>query len=315
MNIEIEILKKAFDVINNRKDILSSQEIAGFSKIIDKIEKSSSIVKEENSHTCLEQGKFLQKRNIELEQSNIENNNKIIAIENKLQENYKMVVMGKMIDSIAHQWTQPLSVISLYSKMLVEDYKYNIIDAQYISEITGKVDLQINHLLNTLHEFRNFLRPTKPSDSFYLKDAVKSVLVLLQDVIKGNQISVNINENPEDNLELYGSKSEFENVIINIINNSKDAFIENKVKKRVIDINIFLSNKKYIEISDNAGGIPLNILDNIFDINFTTKDKNGGTGVGLYLTKLILDKLYADIRVENINSGAKFTIVFKKDVL
>lgn len=115
----------------------------------------------------------------------------------------------------------------------------------------------------------------------------------------------------EDDLYINGIQNELIHVIINLINNSKDAFIINEIKKREIIFKIKKEeNYAVTEFIDTAGGIPLNIIDNIFTANVTSKEKNGGTGIGLYMTQQILEKHSAIIEVENYQNGAKFTLKF-----
>jgi nitrogen fixation/metabolism regulation signal transduction histidine kinase len=231
----------------------------------------------------------------------------------KLKELSRKSSMGEMIDIIAHQWKQPLTIISLYNHMLSDDYDYEIIDKEYIDTFHKKVDLQIEHLLETLHEFRDFLRPDRKEEIFSAHEAIKSAVFLLEDIIKGNQINLQISA--ESNFSLIGSKNDFKHIFINMVNNSKDAFVEKEISKRKIDINIFKEyNKFIIEYIDTAGGVPQKILKNIFKPNITTKST--GTGMGMYMTRMIIEKLNGNIEVCNYSNfdstGAKFRLEFQR---
>jgi nitrogen fixation/metabolism regulation signal transduction histidine kinase len=234
----------------------------------------------------------------------------------KLKELSRKSSMGEMIDIIAHQWKQPLTIISLYNHMLPDDYDYEIIDKEYIDSFHQKVDLQIEHLLETLHEFRDFLRPNRKEEVFSAHETIKSAVFLLEDIIKGNQINLQISA--ESDFSLIGSKNDFKHIFINMINNSKDAFIEKEIGKRKIDINILKEDNKFIiEYIDTAGGVPQKILKNIFEPNITTKST--GTGMGMYMTRMIIEKLNGNIEVLNYSNvdsiGAKFRLEFKKSFL
>lgn len=223
----------------------------------------------------------------------------------------KKAMMADMTDAIAHQWLQPLGVISLYSKMLVNDFDYGDIDRGYLLNFVNKIDIQVDHLTETLHEFREFFRPNKKREAFSVRSAINSVLLIMQDTIKGNQISVNVEDK---DFQIFGYKNEFKHVIINIISNAKDVFVERETKKRVINVKILtIDNRDCVIVDDNAGGIPTDVINRVFEQNFTTKEKSGGTGIGLCISKKIVEKFGGSINVENIENGAEFRICFDRE--
>jgi len=275
-------------------------------------------VKQNSEEKLLKDGLDILEHNQKLSESELAIFRKIISIneelENRILEQSKMATMGEMIDFIAHQWTQPIGIISLYTKMIADDFKYGDVNQPYLDNFTHKVDLQIEHLLETLKEFRAFLRPNHDINEFSISETIKNSLVLLQDSLKSAQIIVNISI--EKDIKIVGSKIEFEHIFINLINNSKDAFIEKGVKDRKINIQLFKQDEViYCKVQDNAGGVSENILDRIFDLNFTTKKVGKGTGIGLYMVQRIVHKLNGKIDVENIESGTLFTLKFKKDTV
>lgn len=235
---------------------------------------------------------------------------------NKIQEELiieqsKHAAMGQMIDSIAHQWSQPLSVIQLVVDSLYYEHQAGLVDEEFVREFQEQIFMQVNHLTSTLHEFRDFYRPNKEAKEFIVSQTLKKVMLLQKDEFIKNQIEFEINEVNE--ISITGIENEFKHLLINLFNNAKDAYIQNEIiKNRVIKINIFEKNKtKIIEIIDNAGGIPSDIIDNIFKLNFTTKASLNGTGVGLHLCKEIVEKHKGKIEVSNVENGAKFTISFE----
>jgi signal transduction histidine kinase len=236
----------------------------------------------------------------------------ILTLKELLESQSKKAMMGGMLDAIAHQWNQPLGVISLYSKMLLNDYEYGDINREYLQHYESKIDLQIDYLTETLQEFRDFFRPTKQRENFSVQSVIKSVLLIMQDTIKGSQITVNIDK--EEDFHIFGIKNEFKHVLINILSNAKDIFIERKITKREINVKITKENGyNIIYIRDNGGGIPEYVIDRIFELNFTTKSERGGTGVGLYLTKEIAEKMKGEMGVRNFEDGAEFSICFKAE--
>lgn len=217
----------------------------------------------------------------------------------------KMAAMGEMMDAVAHQWKQPIGIISLKADILKYDYASNEIDEKYIDEFEQSIKNQINHMINTLDEFRTFFRPNKDIKEFDVKEMIEKVLFLLKDELIKNQIVVEVND--YQNFSLNGIENEFKHLILNLINNSKDAFNEKEIKKRKITINLLADDdSKTIEVLDNAGGIPEDIIEDIFKANVTSKDEDKGTGIGLYMSSQIAEKHNGTLSVENIEDGAKF---------
>ncbi len=216
--------------------------------------------------------------------------------------------LGDMMDAIAHQWKQPLGVINLHIQSLVLRSEYGVVATKEdIEEIKNGIEKQTAHLLLTIDEFRKFFRPNQVRSLMNIKTMIDSTLLLMKDNLISSKIDVEILGNK--NIELLCAPNEFKHIFINLINNSKDAFDENNINNRKIIFEIIQEDNIIIKISDNAGGIPEHIINKIFDSNFTTKEKTKGSGIGLYLTKQIIDKLNAKITVENIDGGACFAII------
>jgi len=225
-----------------------------------------------------------------------------------LQDQDLKASIGGMMDAIAHQWKQPLSVISIIVQELEFNAEYSKVEQKDIKRASDETQIQVDHMIDTLDEFRSFFRGNKKTQSVKFKDLVESTLRLLKDDIHINQIHVSIDCNQEEKVNII--PNEFKHVLINIINNAKDAFIENKIKNRKIDIVIYeKDNNVIVNIQDNAGGIPIDIVDKIFEPNITTKEE--GTGIGLYMSKVIIEKIGGSIEVCNKNEGACFTMSLK----
>jgi len=237
-----------------------------------------------------------------------ESNARIQAQNKMLEQQSKMAAMGEMMDAVAHQWKQPLNALTMYGELLKDDFKDNLVDKQYLEEMLDGVDVQIKHMTTTLSEFRTFFRPNTEITNFNLFKNINSVLFLVKDEFMKNSISLHVEIDEE--LSINGNENEFKHLILNIINNAKDAFNENDIKKRSITIKANKNKENInIQIQDNAGGIPLHVIDKIFEANITTKVAGKGTGIGLYMSAQIVDKMGGKIRVENLNDGACFYIV------
>lgn len=237
---------------------------------------------------------------------------KRVAQESYILKQAKLASMGQMIDSIAHQWLNPLSLLKLYaqeSEYILESENITKEDYELVLDNQKKMDLQIHHLVDTLEEFRSFFRPDNSTNLESLKEIIDSALMLTNDELLLHKIDVAIDI--KSNLHIKVVKNQFKHVFLNLILNSKDAFIENNIKNKKIRFELLEQNGvNTIKYYDNAGGIPNNIIDKIFKPNFTTKKLGKGTGVGLYLCKLILDKYHFDISVKNIDEGVCFTITY-----
>ena len=226
---------------------------------------------------------------------------KRIYQEKILLQQSKFATMGEMLDVIAHQWKQPINGLYLRLELL----KMETEDKNLLEHI-DEMQKQLDQMVETMNEFRSFFRD-KEKKEFYIGDVVNNVLHLMKDEIIKNKIE--IIENIEINFKIYGYPNEFKHLIISIITNSRDAFIERNINDRKIIITATENQEfYYLKISDNAGGIPENIIDNIFELNITTKE--GGTGVGLYIASAIARKNGGELIAQNNKEGAEF--IFKK---
>ena len=222
-----------------------------------------------------------------------------------LAQQAKHAAMGEMMDAIAHQWKQPLNAISMLTDILVSEYKDGDVDEVYLEEYKEALWKQLDHLLNTLDEFRSFFRPDKEKASFSLAKSIDSILLLIRDEFMGK--GVNFKVEGEEDIELFAVENEFKHIVLNILNNSKDAFIENEIRPRMIKVTFYKEEESVImEICDNAGGIPESVITDIFKANVTTKSEGKGTGIGLYMSAQIAEKMNATLEVNNKDEGACF---------
>lgn len=226
-----------------------------------------------------------------------------------LVQQSKMAMAGEMIGMIAHQFKQPLSVfytIATNQKLHLE-LKMEITNNQILDD-SNRVMEQVEYLDKTINTFRDFLKPDNTKVATSVENVIEDSLVIIEKSLTNNNITINKNFSSTKKIET--NKSEFMQVFINLVNNSKDAFKINNIKSRNITINTYdKDNNVIIEIEDNAGGIPENKISHIFNAYFTTKEKNGGTGLGLHIVKTIIEeKNNGTIMVENIENGVKFII-------
>jgi DNA-binding response OmpR family regulator len=240
-----------------------------------------------------------------------------LEVKNKTEENMqkekvlmhksKLASMGEMVDAIAHQWTQPINLIKLRIDLLSLNFSNGKLDPECMNTFKEKTSMNINHMMDTLNEFRTFFRPNEQTEVFDIKEMIEKVLLLIKDDFINHKIKINLNE--IDGFTLVGVENEFKHLILNLLNNAKDAFNDNNIpnNERIVDINILNKDEKNrIEIIDNAGGISADILTSIFNANVSSKEKDKGSGIGLYLSSQIAEKYHGVLKVENKTNGAKF---------
>ena len=253
-------------------------------------------------------------------------------IEQKLQEKEtmlvqqsKMAAMGEMLENIAHQWRQPLSLISSISSGILLKREYNIdipIDEEKAN--LNQINETIDYLSQTIDDFRDFFKPNKETILFDIKDIYNKTLKLVSNKFVSRNIKLVENI---DSIEINSFDNELMQVIMNILNNAKDILETKENQERILIVDIYTNdNQAIITIKDNAGGIPENIIDKVFDPYFTTKHKTQGTGIGLYMSKeMIIKHMQGDISVSNEKyiynnieyTGACFKIQlpYKKEVI
>ncbi len=231
-------------------------------------------------------------------------------MEAKLAQHAKLVSMGEMMGSIAHQWRQPLNELNINIEMLEEFYECGAIDKTFVENFISKNTKILNFLSKTITDFSDFFRVNKQKTHFSIKEKIENTLQIVDEQLKNHRISMEI---IGDDVEIYGLPNEFQQVILNLINNSKDAITEKNIENGKIIISIENDdNRVFLKFVDNAGGIPEDVLDRIFEPYFTTKEQGKGIGMGLYIVKMIIENNFnSEINVKNIEDGVMFTIEIK----
>jgi len=243
-------------------------------------------------------------KELEIEQTQ---NNKIIA------QQAKMAEMGEMIGSIAHQWRQPLNAINAAAMKLNFSSHLNTLSNEEVQEKTKFIEQQSIKMSETITDFMNFFKPSTKKEYFSIITIYKKIFEFLEPQLTTQNIKLEIINN--DNIEIYGFKNEFEHILLNLINNAKDAFKSSDCNNKYISVVVKEGKKNtIIKVIDNAGGIPNSILNKIFNPYFTTKEQGEGTGIGLYMTKIIIEKHFkGSISATNNDDGAVFTLNFPKE--
>jgi len=239
--------------------------------------------------------------------------------EQTLLEQYKQAEMGGMMASILHQWRQPLNVISLTNNLLKMNVELEDFDKEEMEETVETIEVQVNEMLSTINDFRDYFNPNKEKQEYSLEKIIYKVHDMIGDVYIVTGVKINIDI--KHHLSTFGFENEIKQAIINIMNNARDEILNHETKNRNIDLILDIENNiPVLSIKDYAGGIPENIIDKIFEPYFTTKSDKEGTGIGLDMTKKIIEKNNARVVVSNhftnINGeetkGALFKIYFRQ---
>jgi len=220
----------------------------------------------------------------------------------------RLAAMGEMIDSIAHQWRQPLNSLGLIVQGLKHISKSETLDKESLMEVEEEIMQKINYMSQTIDDFSGFFRISKTKESFSVLHSIEDALRLIDVQLESNKIKVNILYNKELSAEVIGFPNEFKQVIMNIVHNAITAIIKTAQSKGVIDIMLdSIADQLTICIIDNGGGIQEENLGKIFDPYFTTREN--GSGIGLYMSKVIIEHhMQGHLNVQNYNDGTKFCI-------
>jgi PAS domain S-box-containing protein len=222
--------------------------------------------------------------------------------------------MGEMISMIAHQWRQPISVIAMDANNILADIELEMVEEDLLKENLEDIILQTRELSKTIDDFRNFFRPDKLTTEVAIKDIIDDTIEVLSKSLINNGINIKIDI--EENYQIKTFSRELMQVLINILKNAKEELIESKIENKEITIKSeVVTNGLKIYIYDNANGIDENILDKIFNPYFSTKTEKNGTGLGLYMSKTIVEKhLKGHIKAYNKDRGACFEILLPNDI-
>ena len=231
-------------------------------------------------------------------------------------EQSKMASMGEMIGNIAHQWRQPLSVISTGATGMQMQKEYGLLEDKDFYHTCEVINENAQYLSRTIEDFRNFITGDRSKKVFSLKDNITSFLHLVEGRFKSNHIEIILDL--DESIKINGYENELIQCLMSIVNNSRDALLDHNIKEKYIFLSTFFKDDTAIIImKDNAGGIPENVLPKIFEPYFTTKHQSQGTGLGLHLTyDFIVNGMEGMIEAKNTKyeyknnkyTGAEFII-------
>ena len=230
--------------------------------------------------------------------------------EMQLLEQSKFAQMGEMIGNIAHQWRQPLSVISVISSGLQFQIQNNSFNSDEALKQLDTLNTNVQYLSQTIDQFRDFIKEKREEKIIIVQERIDQVLEIVDATFKNHFITIKKDMNYDKPIAIKVVLGELSQVVINILNNAKDAHLNNDLEDKWVKISCYeKNNMAIITIEDNAGGIPKDIIPKIFDPYFTTKHKSQGTGIGLYMCRTIIERnLHGKLYAQNTKNGAKFFI-------
>lgn len=269
----------------------------------------SRIVVVESDITNLKKAEeYLAQLNADLERRVIEEVQKNRSKDMMLTQQSRHAVMGEMISNIAHQWRQPLNAIGLIVQNIREAYLQGEVNEKYVKTKVGKIMDLIHYMSQTIDDFRNFFMPDKEKQLFNLYPVVEKAISFVEPAFRSNNIEIEKNLQPD--LDCVGYPNEFTQVLLNLMNNSKEAVIRKANEKGKIYVELYHEgSKSVLVVRDNGGGIPEEVQSKIFQPYFTTREDSGGTGIGLYMSKTIIEKnMGGKISFKNVDNGAEFRI-------
>ncbi len=229
--------------------------------------------------------------------------------------------IGEMVGNITHQWKQPLNTINLILGNLLDSYRYGDLDEKRLEKSVGKVENVVEKMAETITDFSDFLKLTKKKTYFSVEDCIRSAVSLMEESITVNRIKLNVI--CDTKTQAYGYGNEVTHVIFNLLNNARDAIVESNADDRIITVKV--SNAACgdiagcdmikITVSNKGREIPEEVLEHIFEPYFTTRDDSGGTGLGLYISRQIVeDRMGGKIDVQNVGDGVCCTVLIPERV-
>jgi len=291
------------EFLNRRKDGTFYWESAAISPIRDETGRITHFLAVKENITARKEAEEAVKRlNQELEQRVKDEVAKNMAQERLMIQQSRLAAMGEMIHNIAHQWRQPINALTLLLANIQDTHEYHELTREYLAREVKAGQHLIQGMSTVIDDFRNFFKPNKEKKQFIVCEAVEDAFKLVNDSFAAHNIKI-IQEKCNEPCDAFGYPNEFAQVVVNTLTNAKEAIVGKKAAGE-IHITMKKDEKKVIvSIRDNGGGIPEEIRPKIFDPYFTTKES--GSGIGLYMSKMIMENMGGDIRIENVENGAE----------
>ena len=220
----------------------------------------------------------------------------------------RQAAMGEMINNIAHQWRQPLNNLGLLIQGMQSEYECNTLNEEGLNTAVTRAMNTIMFMSQTINDFSNFFSPDRVKTEFSVLEGLNKVTAMLEVTLSSKGITLRV-EN-EENVMVSGYSNEYKQVLLNLISNAKDILLERNIAQPLIKVSIAREGQHaVVRVRDNAGGIADANIDQVFDPYFTTKEQGKGSGVGLYMSKMIITEHFGGtLTVTNRDGGAEFVV-------
>ncbi|MGB6020296.1 MAG: PAS domain-containing sensor histidine kinase [Sulfurimonadaceae bacterium] len=300
--------KKEFHTIVNATTIyLPEHRIRTFAFITDISEQK------ELEQTLIEQQRHINELNTDLTRRvevEVQANRKKDRI---MYQQARLATMGEMIGNIAHQWRQPLNIIALIMQEFYISGQLGTLDREKLEKEYTRANSVLQYMSNTIDDFRTFFQHNNGNELFSINESINSLMTLVSKGLEHNNIAIDVTI--EDDMTVFGHSNEFVQVLINIINNAREAIIAQN-RRGMIKIDAYADESNiHIKVQDNGGGIDKKDIEQIFEPYFTTKHQTQGTGLGLYMShQIIVNNMNGSIYAKNREEGTCFYISLPKDV-
>ncbi len=222
----------------------------------------------------------------------------------------RLASMGELIMQIAHHWRQPINIIGLLIQDLLDAYDSGELTREYLAVNIEKSMRTLTEMSDTIDEFRRYTKSSLTNEPFDLREIVEKTVALIEPIFKYDGISIE-SEYPAENIIISGFVGQYSQVLINLLNNAKDAIIEHKPENPLIRVQLYKDGENSVlSVADNGGGIAPGIIERICEPYFTSKEGSNGTGLGLFVAKNFIEKnMHGKLLYQNIEGGAEFKIV------
>jgi signal transduction histidine kinase len=297
-----------------RLNIQLSESMAGLEKAQKTLQEQAAMLEEEIAERHLAEARLAVKQQ-ELEDVNHSLEDRIATTLKEIREKDQILIqqgrlaaMGEMISNISHQWRQPLNNVGLIIQNLQDMSENGELTPDVLDhDVMVAMDV-IQFMSGTIDDFRNFFRPDKEKNEFIVNKVITKTIKFMLPALRNYGITITVNEEPD--VRILGYPNEYSQMLINIINNAKDELLERKIPDPRIMICVFHDNRLAVTtVADNAGGIDVGVIPKVFDPYFTTKEPGKGTGIGLYMSKVIVEKnMDGRLTAKNVQDGVEFRI-------
>lgn len=220
----------------------------------------------------------------------------------------RQAAMGEMINNIAHQWRQPINNLGLIVQGMKLDYDHQEMTTEQMDESVDNIMKTIKFMSQTINDFSSFFNADRDRSSFSISNGLEKVILMMESSLFAKGINLQVEQ--QEDVIIEGFYNEYKQVLLNLLNNARDVLVERNIENPSIKVIILREGANAVlKVKDNAGGIPGDVIGRVFDPYFTTKENGKGSGIGLYMSRMIIHEHFGgNLSARNIDTGAEFTV-------